>query len=164
MFSPGTNYNTFYGDKNRRGFFTGGYTRLRYDDLLDQWVPWHGSGAQFDTRYGTTNGGKRDCHASWQKVNKGAQPDNLELRFVQNGSVAPADEYVASESFSWGAAFGAHRTNVQDLTWRADVSFADVEGKVEAEAIKTVTGRGSLNVYYNRKAATVPGSWKPAAM
>lgn len=145
-------------NKGLSGFYVGANVAYSYNDLLDVWVPWHGSPAQFNTRFGTTNGGKRKCHASWQKVLKGAQANNLELRFVQNGSVAPADEYVAGEMFSWGAAYGVSRTNVQDLTWRADYSLAHIEGKVEAEAIKTVTGRGALQVYYNRLTSTAPGT------
>lgn len=157
VFLPGNG--DFAGsDKNHNGVFAGTYLALRYNDLLDTWVPWHGSAAQFNTRYGTTNGGARKCHASWQKVAKGQQSNNLELRFVQNGSVAPTDEYVAGEMFSWGAAWGACRTNTQDLTWRADFSMASVEPKVEAEAIKTVAGRGSLNVFYTRQASVAAPS------
>lgn len=144
------------------GFFCGAPVTYRYDDLADTWRPFLGSAVQFDAKYGTTNGGKRKCHAAWQKVLKGAYPNNLELRFVQaGGAVAPADEFVAGESFTWRAAYGLLRTNVQDLTWRVDQSWADVDALVEAEAIKTVVAPAALKTYFWRVGSSAGETAKP---
>jgi len=143
-------------DKNYGGQFVGFYQRYRYDDLLTTWVPWAGSSAQFNSRYGTTNGGKRKCHASWEKVLGSGKSDNIQIRFVQNGTVAPTDEYKAAERFTFVAAYGVFRTNVQDVTWRHDYALANTEAKVETEAIKTVTGRGSIQVFYIRSSSVFP--------
>lgn len=137
--------------KDYHGGMVGAPVTYRYDDVAAIWRPWFGSAAQFNARYGTTNGGKRKCHASWESVLKGQQPGNIELRFVQvGGATLPPDEFVAGESFTFGAAFGVSRTNTQDATWRIEQSFADMEQLVETEAIKTVTGGGAVKAYYYR--------------
>lgn len=148
--------------KDYHGGMVGSPVTYRYDDVAAIWRPWYGSAAQFNSRYGTTNGGKRKCHSTWQSVLKGQQPGNIELRFMQaGGAVAPADEFVAGESFTFGAAFGVSRTNTQDMTWTIEQSFADMEQLVEQEAIKTVVGPGALKCYHWRVATSAGETAKP---
>lgn len=148
--------------KKRYGSMVGAPVTYRYDDVALIWRPFYGSAAQFNAKYGTTNGGKRKCHATWQKLLAGAQPNNIELRFVQaGGGTSPPDEYVAGESFTFGAAFGVSRTNTQDLTWVIDHSLAETEQLVEMEDRKVVSAPGNLKVYYWRVASSAGETAKP---
>jgi hypothetical protein len=148
----------FFGGTSRAdgGTLSGKPIQYRYNDLLDVWVPWHGTAAQFDARFGTTNGGKRKCHAAFQPILGVGKSHGISIRFVQLG-VAPADEFKAAERFTFMAAWGVARTNVQDVTWRHDWSQALTETKVEAEAIKIATGRGAIQVFYQRYTSVGPG-------
>jgi hypothetical protein len=143
------------------GAMAGAPITYRYNDLTDTWIPFLGSAAQFNAKTGSTLGGARKCHAAWQKALKGAQSNNIELRFVQNGAAAPADEFVVNESFAYGAAFGLSRTNVQDVTWRGDTGTAETEVLVESEAIKTVAAPAALKCHYWRVATSAGETAKP---
>lgn len=136
----------------------------RYDDVAGVWRAFEGSAAQFDARYGTTNGGFRKCHAGWEPILGPNQSDNLKIRFVQaGGTVAPTDEFVAAERFTFMGFFGAGRTNVQDLTARYDMLYAGAEQKVEEEPIKVVSGRGSRTVYFSNTTTIADGTALGAA-
>lgn len=121
-----------------------------WDSVASLWRPWHGSGAQFDARYGTTNAGERLLHATYQMF-----LDNLRIRFVQDGSVAPTSEFVLNETFTWLGTFGVHRTNTQDLAWALDGNWAEPSIILENETLRTVAGKGSLNAYWNADTTAV---------
>lgn len=99
---------------DRSGFYgpVGDRTTLRWDDVASAWRRFNGSAAQFDARYGTSNGGERDLHSSFVKIQ-----NNIRIKFTQSGLVAPADEFRVGESFAFGAAFGLYRTNVDDVSY-----------------------------------------------
>lgn len=125
-------------------------TKLLWNDITQAWIPWWGSGAQFDARYGTTNNGKRLAHTAWKPIK-----DNVHVRFIQDGSVAQAQEYVASERFTFVGTMGVARTNVQDLSWQLNHSMVGTEMILENETVRTVAGRGALQAFWKQDATAV---------
>ena len=107
------------------------------------WVPWAGTGAQFNARYAVSTNGRKKAHTGYQLLR-----DNIWIAFLQNGSVAQTSEYVTNERFSFVAALGPHRTNIQDLTWYQDATFGAPQYFLEDQPIQTVAGPGGLHVYF----------------
>lgn len=113
-----------------------------------KWIPWAGTEAQFNTRFGVSNGGRRKCHSTFETFR-----DNLRFKFLQNGSVAQTEEYKLNESFTFISSLGVHRTNIQDLFWYQDVTMASPVSFLEDQPIKTVPsngGQGNVKFYWDR--------------
>ena len=119
-----------------------GRSLYRYDDVASVWRRFNGSAAQFDARYGTTNGGARKLHTTFEKLR-----DNVKVRFIQSGPAAPVDEFVADERFTCWGAFGTYRTNVDAVDWSASVTMAPSDFKW-GEALKIATQPPKLRVAF----------------
>jgi hypothetical protein len=124
----------------------------RWDDVALVWRPWEGSGAQFDTRYGTTNGGLKKMHAAFEPI-----LDGIQVKFVDDpGTVTPTDQFVQYETEVFPVAYGLHRTNIDALTWTGFGFRLPSETFIESEAAKVASGPGSMAVHQWQGAANAP--------
>jgi hypothetical protein len=135
-------------------------TYYRWDDVALQWRPWAGTGAQFDARHGTTNNGKRKCHASWQSI----PADGLRVRFVQSGAITPTDEYVADETFTMVGAWGVVRDDdTVDATWRGDIVYGSPMTVREDSRIRVAQLNGA-KAYWAASTTTPIATLKTTAL
>lgn len=147
----------FWGTANDvSGLFMGMPVNYMWDDSGAQtWRPFAGSPAHFAARFphannnvnGIHGGGRKNLHAG-----NALLANNIGVKFTQLGGATPAtDEFVINERFTFIAAWGVFRTNVDDVSFRYDYAMAPTELKIETENIKTATGRGNLHVYYQAR-------------
>lgn len=142
----------FNANTNGDNWFGGQDQTLRYDDINDVWIQWEGSQAQFDARFGTTNGGLKKCHTAFEDI-----LDGIQVKFTDDpGTVDPLDQFVQYESFAFPVAYGRHRTNIDQVTWTGYGFRLPSENFFEFEAIKTATGPGSLAVHFWKGDANAP--------
>jgi hypothetical protein len=130
-----------------------------WEPTSQKWIPWKGTEAQFNTRYGVTNSGRKDVHATYDLFK-----DNIRFAFIQNGSVAQTSEYVTGERFSFISSLGLHRTNIQDLSWAQDITVGKVTNYLEDQPIKTVPvngGGGNVRVFQDHANGAFSSKFDP---
>jgi hypothetical protein len=159
-FRPDGTFLTTCGDP-AFGIFGSFWNNYRWNENTSDWIPWEGTGAEFDAFYGTTNGGLKVPHTDFQEL-----VDNVQVNFTPaGGATADVDEFKEGESYCFIASFGPHRTNVEDFTTAAYASRLGGEYKVESEAVKVASpNTRPVGIYWDYTPGTVTGgSFKSTA-
>lgn len=137
-----------FGNPGRTAYAGRGGFQYWWEPTSSKWVVWGGTEAQFNARYGVSNGGRKKCHATFDIFR-----DNLSFKFLQNGSVAQTEEYKLGERFTFISSLGVHRTNIQDLFWYQDITMTSPKSFLEDQPIKTVPtngGMGNVRFFWDR--------------